>query len=291
MIAAGCATAMLILGWQVTRRSRSARLALSLLAGALFVTGMVSDWFVASIGGTFWAAGIGAAVVTLWLGPAGLWFSDKPGAADRERHDVTTPAAPTRPTAPPPPPWSAEPPPPQQPAPQQPPPMQQQWPPTAWTPPPTSAYDAHRRGVAGQRPPALMAACVLTWVCTAFAAVILVISIVTLAQDSQPVLDEAYRQNPKLADQGFDQHDLLVMLYVVIGLVLAGAVAAAAFAVAAYRGHRWAFYALLIASAASTIFFLVGTLGTPVGLLPALASGATFACLMRPDVRAWLVRR
>jgi hypothetical protein len=26
-------------------------------------------------------------------------------------------------------------------------------------------------------------------------------------------------------------------------------------------------------------------------LLPALASGATFACLMRSDVRAWLIRR
>jgi hypothetical protein len=280
MAAAGCATAMLILGWQVTKRSRSARLALTVLAGALVVAGMVSDWFVESAAATFWAGGMGAAVVTLWLGPARMWFSDKPVPEAASARVVQRQA---------PPPQRYDAPPPH--AQQQPPPMQQHWPPTGWTPPPTSTYDAQRRGVVGRRPPALLAACLLTWVCTAFAAVILVVSITTLSQDSQPVLDEAYRQNPQLADQGFGQHDLLVLLYVVIGLVLAGAVAAAAFAIAVYRGHRWAWYALLVASAASTVFFLVGTLGSPIGLLPALASGATFACLMRPDVRAWLIRR
>jgi hypothetical protein len=292
MIAAGCATAMLILGWQVTRRSRSARLALSLLAGALFVTGMVSDWFVASIAGTFWAAGIGAAVVTLWLGPAGLWFSGKPATTAGERREVTTPATPPRSTAPAPPPWAA-PPPDRQPSPhqQQPPPMQHEWPPTGWSPPTMSAYDAPRPArTLGQRPSALLTACLLTWCCTAFAAVLLVISIFTLAADSQPVLDEAYRQNPQLADQGFSQHDLLVMLYVVIGIVLVAAAAAALFAVLLYRGQRWAWYALLITAAVSTLFFLVGTLGSLVGLLPAAASGITFGCLMRPEVRAWVRR-
>jgi hypothetical protein len=273
MAAAGCATAMLILGWQVTKRSRSARLALTVLAGALVVAGMVSDWFVESAAATFWAGGIGAAVVTLWLGPARMWFSDKPIPEAASARVVQR-------QAPPPQRYDAPPPPAQQ----QPPPMHQQW-------PPTSTYDGQRRAVVGQRPASLLAACVLTWVCTAFAAVILVVSIATLSQNSQPVIDEAYRQNPQLADQGFAQHDLLVLLYVVIGLVLAGALAAAGFAIAAYRGHRWAWYALLIASAASTFFFLVGTLGSPIGLLPALASGATFACLMRSDVRAWLIRR
>jgi hypothetical protein len=292
MAAAGCATAMLVLSWQVTRRSRSARLALSLLSGALFVTGMVSDWFVESIAATFWAAGIGAAVVTLWLGPSGLWFSDKATAAARERRE---PSRATPPTAPPPPPrYDAPPPrnqPPHQQPPQQPPPMHQPWPPTGWTPPPVSAYDAARPPrQRAQRPPALLTACLLTWCCTAFAAVVLVVSLFTLAQDAQPVLDEAYRQNPQLADQGLTQHDLLVMLYVVIGVVLVCAGAAATFAVALFRGHRWAWYALSITAAASTLFFLVGTIGSLVGLLPAAASGVTFACLMRPDVRAWVRR-
>jgi hypothetical protein len=152
-------------------------------------------------------------------------------------------------------------------------------------------YDASRPPrELGQRPPALLTACLLTWCCTAFAVVILVVSIFTLAQDAQPVLDEAYRQNPQLADQGLTQHDLLVMLYVVISVVLAAAAAAAAFAVLLYRGHRWAWYALLITAAVSTLFFLVGAIGSIVGLLPAAASGVTFACLMRPDVRRWITR-
>ena len=142
----------------------------------------------------------------------------------------------------------------------------------------------------GRRPQALLAACILTWCCTAIGALILAVSVVTLAQDPQPVLDEAYRQNPQLTDQGFTQHELLVMLYVVIGVVFAGAVAAAAFAAALFRGHRWAWFALLLAAAGSTLFFLVGTLGSPVGLLPAAASAATFFCLLRPEVRAWLAR-
>jgi hypothetical protein len=152
-----------------------------------------------------------------------------------------------------------------------------------------SAYDAHRPPrELGRRPSALLTACLLTWCCTAFAAVLLVISIVTLAHDAQPVLDEAYRQNPQLADQGLSQDDVLVMLYAVIGVVLLATAAAAAFAIVLFRGYRWAWYALLITAAVSTLFFLVGTLGSLIGLLPAAASGITFACLLRPEVRAWL---
>jgi len=291
MAAAGCATAMLILSWQVTRRSRSARLALSVLAGALVVTGMVSDWFVESVAATFWAGGIGAAVVTLWLGPAALWFSDNPAKIQERREAERTPPAAPRPPprydapAAPPQQWPPEQPPTQQ----QHPPTQQPWPPKSWTPPDTSPYDVPRAPQArGPRPSALLTACIVTWCCTAIGALVLVVSVVTLAQDPQPVLDEAYRQNPQLTDQGFTQHELLVMLYVVIGLIFAGAVAAAGFAVALYRGHRWAWYVLLVAAAGSTLFFLVGTLGSPVGLLPATASAVTFFCLLRPEVRRWL---
>jgi hypothetical protein len=169
--------------------------------------------------------------------------------------------------------------------------MQQPWPSIAWAPPATTSYDAPHPRVRRRRPRALLCACVLTWFCTGFAALILVVSVVTLAQDAQPVLDEAYRQNPQLSEQGFSQHDLLVVLYAVIGLVLAGSVAAAAFAVVLFRGHRWAWYALLAAAGASTLFFLISALGSPVGLLPVAASAVTITCLVRPEVRAWLVRR
>jgi MFS family permease len=169
--------------------------------------------------------------------------------------------------------------------------MQQQWPPNSWTPPPYSAYDAPRRPALGHRPPALLWACIVTWCCTGLAVVILAVSIVTLAQNSQSVLDEAYRQNPQLSEQGFTHHELLVVLYVVIGLVLAGSAAAATFALLVYRGRRWAYYALLGAAALSALFFLISALGSVIGLLPLAASVLTIVCLVRPEVRAWVVRR
>jgi hypothetical protein len=289
MAAAACATAMLILAWQVTRRSRGARLALTVLAVALVVFGLVSDWFVESVAATFWAGGVGAAVVTLWLGPARIWFSDAPASAsqappspvDHRPRASASPAPPRQHDAPASPPPTHE----------QPPPMQHPWPPTAW-PPPVSTYDeAHRRPLPSTRPAALLWACIVTWFCTGLAALILGVSIVTLAHDAQPVLDEAYRQNPQLAERGFSQHDLLVMLFAVIGVLLVGCVTAATFAVALVLGHRWAWYALVVTTGVSTLFFLMSAIGAPVGLLPAAASALTIAFLVRPEVRAWLVRR
>ncbi|MFC4784445.1 hypothetical protein ACT8ZV_08225 [Nocardioides sp. MAHUQ-72] len=69
MVAAGCATAAAILGYQVLRRSRSARLALTLLAVPLFVTGLVSGGFLASV--------VAASSVMLWFQPARDWFDGK----------------------------------------------------------------------------------------------------------------------------------------------------------------------------------------------------------------------
>jgi hypothetical protein len=66
MVAAGCATAAAILGYQVLRRSRSARLALTVLAVPLFFAGLVTSGFVSSL--------VAAAAVMLWLQPSRDWF-------------------------------------------------------------------------------------------------------------------------------------------------------------------------------------------------------------------------
>ena len=76
MVAAGCATAAAILGYQVLRRSRSARLALTVLAVPLFVAGMVTGGFVSSL--------VAASVAMLWLEPARQWFGDTPRAAQAQ---------------------------------------------------------------------------------------------------------------------------------------------------------------------------------------------------------------
>jgi hypothetical protein len=66
MVAAGCATAAAILGYQVLRRSRSARLALTVLAVPLFLAGLVTSGFVSSL--------VAAAAAMLWLQPSRDWF-------------------------------------------------------------------------------------------------------------------------------------------------------------------------------------------------------------------------
>ncbi|WP_232681038.1 hypothetical protein [Nocardioides sp. R-C-SC26] len=69
-IAAACGTAGAILGWYVTRGSRQARLALSILAPGFVVAGMAPAGFAAAV--------VVASTVMLWLQPARNWFAGKP---------------------------------------------------------------------------------------------------------------------------------------------------------------------------------------------------------------------
>ena len=73
LITGACATATLILGSQVLQRSRSARLALSVLAVPLFVCGLVVGGIMSSF--------VAAAVVMLWVQPARDWFAGKEASA------------------------------------------------------------------------------------------------------------------------------------------------------------------------------------------------------------------
>ena len=100
MVSAACATAAAILGYEVLRRSRSARLMLSVLAVPLFLAGLVG---VAGRG--FFPAIVTGAIVMLWFQPA------RGGARDWMDGKAPRPA-PTPPPLPvlPPPPMSAPPP-------------------------------------------------------------------------------------------------------------------------------------------------------------------------------------
>ncbi|WP_300463221.1 hypothetical protein, partial [uncultured Nocardioides sp.] len=64
------AAATAILGWQVMQRSRSARLALTVLAVPLFLLGFVTGGFATSL--------VAAAAVILWLQPSRAWVNGDP---------------------------------------------------------------------------------------------------------------------------------------------------------------------------------------------------------------------
>ncbi len=282
MVAAGCATAMAVLGYQTLQRSRGARLALTVLAVPLFISGLATGGYVSSA--------VAAAVGTLWLGSARLWFDGKtvpdgPATATR----TSQPAS--RPVWPPPydpgqvaPPGPTEPPPGQ---PQQPP---AQWSPPvpgAWTPPPTSRYGAPVTTGSRARPAALVWACVLTWIFTALATAVLVTSVVVLARNPDLILDKMHEQNPDLASQGVSDHLILVVCYVTCVVLAVWSVAASVLAVLAFRRTRLALYGLLVSAAGAAVFCLLGVLGSMVVLVPLAAAVATIGCLVRPEVRAW----
>ena len=67
MVLGGCAAAAAILGYQLLRRDRTARLVLSVLAVPLVVAGLAADPILTAM--------VGAAIAMLWVHPARDWFS------------------------------------------------------------------------------------------------------------------------------------------------------------------------------------------------------------------------
>jgi hypothetical protein len=280
MVAAGCAAAMVVLGYQTLQRSRAARRALTVLAVPLFIAGLATGGYVSSA--------VAAAVGTLWLGPARIWFDQNVVSSGAQTARATHPA--TRPVWPPPydPGPSAHPGPAQPPEPtSQPGADRSQQAPATWTPPPTSMYGAPVAAAPRARPATLVWACLLTWVFTSLAAAVFVTSIVLLAQNPGLILDKMHEQNPDLASQGVSDHLILVVCYVTCALLVLWSVGAAVLAVLAFRRKRLAMYGLLVSTAGAAIFCLLGALGSLIVLVPLAASAVTVGCLMRPEVRAW----
>ena len=66
LVAAGCATAAAILGWHVLKRSRGARVGLSVVAVPLFFSGLFAGAFLSSM--------VAVAAALLWTKPSRDWF-------------------------------------------------------------------------------------------------------------------------------------------------------------------------------------------------------------------------
>jgi hypothetical protein len=279
MVAAGCATAAAILGYQVLRRSRSARLALTLLAVPLFLTGLVSGGFTSSL--------VAASAVMLWFQPARDWFDGvvrepRPEVSDRTGPPTAMPRVP--PTGP----------------------RSEHgttggpWP----GPGPSGPFGAPPPGPPGPfgaapemlprvetdpsvRPPAVVWACALTWVFAGLALVVMVASIAVLATSPDLVFEELHRQNPDLAAQGISDGMLRTATFVVGGVVALWSLAALVLAGLVFRGVNWARVALVVSASGSVACCLLATISQVLLVVPLVASVVTLALLVRPDVRAW----
>lgn len=258
MVAAGCATAAGILGYQVLRRSRGARLALTVLAVPLFLAGLVTGGFVSSL--------VAASAVMLWLQPARDWFDGvtRPAPAAFRAPDagqsVQPPASP---------------------------PLYRPAQPSAVAPvapgPPVPPLP---------RPGAVGVACVLTWVSSGVSALGMGLTALLLALEPDTLLDEVHRQNPELAQQGVSDRLLVGVTYAMIAAITLWCLSAVVLAVLVLRGVEWARIVLVVSAATSAALSLVGTAsGAVLLVLTLITSIVTIALLMRPDVRAWFTSR
>lgn len=271
LVAGGCATAAAILGWHVLKRSRSARLGLTILAVPLFVTGMVTGGFVSSL--------VAASAVMLWLQPARDWFDGvtrQPAAAPTAAPGAV--AAPARSDA------------------------RSDARPDAR---PDATSDAASRAASGAapgwpavamptaaRPSAVTWACILTWAGSGLTALGAIASGVLLAMQPHVLLDQVQQQNPELEAQGVSDDLLIGLTFAMLAGFVAWAVAAAVVAIFVLRGREWARITLVVsASTAGAVFLLGSVLGAFVLALTLATCAMAVVLLVRPEVRAWFQAR
>jgi len=269
MVAAGCAAVAAVLGFHVLRRNRGARLGVTVVAVPLFLTGMVTGGFLSSV--------VAASALLLWLEPSRNWFDG-----------VRPPASPERPT-----PEGREAAPPQA----APPPIasHEQTPTTPPRPHHGFGTTPAAPGPVGTMPPqrrpaAVMWACVLTWVLSGMAALIMALSALVIALEPQLVFDELRRQNPDLSTQALTENAVQVATYVTAGITIIWALAATVLAVLVVRRVAWARIALLASAGGAGGACLVASLGQVLMVVPAFGCAVAFSLLLRPEVRAWFSR-
>jgi hypothetical protein len=258
MVGAATATATAILGWHALQRNRAARVALTVLAVPLFLSGMA--------GGGFASAVVSAAIVMLWFQPARDWFDGRsrpvaPALRETPSRDPLLDLPP--PSSPP------------------------------LHPTPYAGGQVGRataRATAQARPPAVTWACILTWLFSFPAALLFAATVVVIAADPDQLVQEMQRQNPELADQ-LTESATRTAVYVIAGGVVAWSLAAAVVAVLVWRRVPWAAVALMASAGAASLFCLVCVLASIVLVIPMAACAAALALLLRPESRAWFSRR
>lgn len=253
MVAAGCATAAAILGYQVLRRSRSARLALTVIAVPLFLTGMVTGGFVSSV--------VAAAALMLWLQPSRDWFREPGTTTSAPRTGALAPRMSSPAGTPT---------------------------PAAWVPPTTDASAP----TGTPRPSAVLRAAVMTWIFSGLTALGLMVTAAVVAVSPDTLLDDVHRRSPDLAEQGISDDLLLGVTFVMIAGLVLWCVASAVLAALVLRGVDWARIVLIIFAALAAVLSLLALIaGAFLLALTLTASVSTILLLVRPDTAAWFRSR
>lgn len=271
MVVAGCCTAAVVLGVEVLRRNRSARLGLSLLAAPIFLGGFVAGGFLTAL--------VTASIVLLWVGPSAAWLHDGRPTSNRGFLDPPAPRAAEEPVTRPDPPRPHLPtlpsfhqPPPPSPA------ARQLF---VDQPPPVEHSD--------DRPDAVVWACVLVWTFCGLAVVVMSASVALLAGNPDLVLDQLRQQGEDIA--GGDTDLLQRVTYVTAAVVGIWSLVAALLAALAFRGRQGGRIGVLVSSGVAGVLCMVGVFTSVVLIVPAAAAMATVALLSRPEVRAWYAQR
>ncbi|GIM66612.1 hypothetical protein Pve01_88260 [Planomonospora venezuelensis] len=315
MVAAAAACATAILGWYVRKPDRSSRLALTLFAVVVFLTGIPAG----GLAGSFVAAG----AAMLWMQPAREWFATgrwtppdpapakDSGRADRDASgrtpwDAPGASGPADPWARPPadaggadtPPPASRPfgePGPHAPHPvdrpaespygqplQQPQSSSQQ--PASYAPP---ATDWQRRQLLNARPGAMVAAFVIT-VVTAGGLLTLSLLWLAIAGFSPDFLRSVLeQQQPEMLDDGLSLEQVRTTVFALAGAFVVWCLVALVLAGFAMARREWARRGLMVSAAFSAGACFALVLNTPLVLIPAAAALATVVCLRRGDVRRW----
>lgn len=271
LVTAVCAVAAVALGWQVLQRSTGARVALSVLAVPLFLTGIFT--------GAFASALVAAATAILWRSPSREWFAGLPipekvgprppsrmqvweqtsnrgasGTTGRgsgsERHGPPVLGAGSAPAA------GA----------------------SGWS---VSA------GARDRRPDAVTVALVLTIVVASVVVLMTVSALALLLSQPDVFLEDMRRQNPRLADGSWTDDYITRASFLIGAVMVIWSAVAIGLAFLMANRRAWAARGLMICAAACAVLCVISALASPVALVPGIAAAVTVSCLRRPDVRAW----
>ena len=288
LVGAGAAVAATILGFQVFKRSASARVVLTALSPLLLFGGMATDGFLAPLAV--------AGVAMLWLQPTRDWYAGRPWVQAYEKRRADRAAAmrsargeaPSAPSHQSPPSSPSPPVPPAEPlAPR---PVQQWGEPVRQQPAPVPPAD-RGRAVRGPRPAALKAACAITWVASGFVAIGIVLSAVLVPSQGDELFEEAARQQPRMVeDYDLTRNDLIAGVYLLLAMCLVWVVIAVVLAVLAWLGHDWARITLVVSAACAGGLTLLISIGAWPLVTLVLAMAVSLWLLMRPEVARWYKR-